>query len=242
MLVILFSASPKRAFGSEFTLSNVSVCSVVSNTLLLHGLETARLLCLWNFLGKNTGAGCHFLLLGIFRTQRPNLHLLCLLHRRRILYNCTTWEAITMFNWIQQTFDLRRKRLYRWINTAPTVWLHCRNYFWPQSTTQFCKKKKGNFFAWVTVQRQFPGVSKTVGGEHPLLKSEKRNSMWLKTGDAVWSPFTEPALDHCKAALPPWFPPSCQGHISLSTVWERTLGIVVREDFDMMTSGLSVFL
>ena len=44
MLVILFSITPKRAFGSEFTLSNVSVCSVVSNSLLLHGLETARLL------------------------------------------------------------------------------------------------------------------------------------------------------------------------------------------------------
>ena len=126
-------------------------------------------------------------------------------------------------------FDLRRKSVYRWLNTAPTVWLHCRNYFWPRSTTKFCKKKKkGNFFAWVTVQRQFPGASKTVGGEEPLLKSEKRNLMWLKTGDAVWSPFTEPALDHCKAALPPRFPPSSQGPISLSTVWERTLGIVVR--------------
>ena len=142
MLVILFSITPKRAFGSEFTLSNVSVCSVVSNSLLLHGLETARLLCLWNFLGKNTGAGCHFLLLGIFRTQRPNLHLLCLLHRRRILYNCTTWEAITMFNWIQQTFDLRRKRLYRWINTAPTVWLHCRTTSGLAAPHNSAKKKK----------------------------------------------------------------------------------------------------
>ena len=30
--------------------------------------------------GKNTGVGCHFLLQGIFPTQRPNWHLLCLLH------------------------------------------------------------------------------------------------------------------------------------------------------------------
>ena len=29
--------------------------------------------------GKNPGAGCHFLLQGIFLTQRLNLHLLCLL-------------------------------------------------------------------------------------------------------------------------------------------------------------------
>ena len=34
----------------------------------------------WNFLGKNVGLGCHFLLQGIFQTQGLNLHLLCLLH------------------------------------------------------------------------------------------------------------------------------------------------------------------
>ena len=33
-----------------------------------------------HFPGKNTGAGFHFLLQGIFPTQRLNLHLLCLLH------------------------------------------------------------------------------------------------------------------------------------------------------------------
>ena len=51
-------------------------CSVVSDSLWPHGLEPARLLCPWNFLGKNTGVGCHFLLQGIFPTQGSNLHLL----------------------------------------------------------------------------------------------------------------------------------------------------------------------
>ena len=32
---------------------------------------------MWNFPGKNTGVGCHFLLQGIFLTQESNL---CLLH------------------------------------------------------------------------------------------------------------------------------------------------------------------
>ena len=36
--------------------------------------------CLSDFQGKKTGAGCHFLLQGIFLTQRPNPNLLCLLH------------------------------------------------------------------------------------------------------------------------------------------------------------------
>ena len=35
-----------------------------------------RLLCQWNFPGKNTGVGCHFLLQGIFPTQGSNPHLL----------------------------------------------------------------------------------------------------------------------------------------------------------------------
>ena len=35
-------------------------------TLWPYGLEPTRLLCLWNSSGKNTGVGCHSLLLGIF--------------------------------------------------------------------------------------------------------------------------------------------------------------------------------
>ena len=36
--------------------------SVVSNSLWSCGLQPARLLCPWNFPGRNTGVGCHFLL------------------------------------------------------------------------------------------------------------------------------------------------------------------------------------
>ena len=35
----------------------------------------STLLCSWNFPGKNTGVGCHFLLQGIFLTQRWDLGL-----------------------------------------------------------------------------------------------------------------------------------------------------------------------
>ena len=37
----------------------------------------ARLICSWDSPGKNTGVGCHFLLQGIFPTQRSNPGLLC---------------------------------------------------------------------------------------------------------------------------------------------------------------------
>ena len=49
---------------------------VMSNSLRPHGLWPARLLCPWDFPGKNTGVGCHFLLQGIFLTQGLNTGLL----------------------------------------------------------------------------------------------------------------------------------------------------------------------
>ena len=49
-----------------------------------------RLLCPWSFPGKDTGVGCHFLLLRIFPTQGSNSCLLHFVHCRRIIYHCTT--------------------------------------------------------------------------------------------------------------------------------------------------------
>ena len=48
--------------------------------------KPARLLCPWNFPGKNTGLGFHTLLQGIFLTQGLNPRLLKLLPCRWILY------------------------------------------------------------------------------------------------------------------------------------------------------------
>ena len=55
----------------------VSTCMLsVSNSLRPHGLQPTSLLCSWNFPGKRTGVGCHFLIQGIFPTQGSNPHLL----------------------------------------------------------------------------------------------------------------------------------------------------------------------
>ena len=53
--------------------------SVMSDSLQPHGLQPTRLLCPWNFPGKNTVVGCHFLLEGVFSTQGLNLHVMPLL-------------------------------------------------------------------------------------------------------------------------------------------------------------------
>ena len=61
-------------------------------------LYTTRLLCPWDFTGKNTAVGCHFLLQRIFLTQGLNPGLP---HRRKMFYhlshqgspkiNCPLW-------------------------------------------------------------------------------------------------------------------------------------------------------
>ena len=56
-------------------------CQVVFNcfaslTCKSHGLQLSKLLCPWDFPGKNTGVGCPFFLQGIFPTQRSNPSLL----------------------------------------------------------------------------------------------------------------------------------------------------------------------
>ena len=44
------------------------------------GVACKAFQCPWNFLGQNTGVGCHFLLQGILLIQRPNP---CFLHLRQ---------------------------------------------------------------------------------------------------------------------------------------------------------------
>ena len=62
------------------------VSEVVQSCLTLFSpmdCSPPRLLCPWDFPGKNTGVGCHFLLQGIILTQGSNLGLL---HCRQTLY------------------------------------------------------------------------------------------------------------------------------------------------------------
>ena len=66
----------------------------------------ASLPCPWDFPGKNTGMGCHFLLQGIFLTQGSNLSLLRLLHwQEGSLTTSATWEALHYFKLERREFE-----------------------------------------------------------------------------------------------------------------------------------------
>ena len=74
-------------------------CSVMSDSLRPHGLLPARLLCSWNFPGKNTGVGCHFLLQGIFPRRsslsRGQTQISCIsCSSRQILYQLHHLESV----------------------------------------------------------------------------------------------------------------------------------------------------
>ena len=79
------SSSPSRGRAWCFPakspiLSHICVRApllVPSNPVQRYGLQPTRLLCPWDFPGKNTGVDCHFFLHGIFPTQGSNP---CFLH------------------------------------------------------------------------------------------------------------------------------------------------------------------
>ena len=72
-------------------------CSVVSNSLQLHGSP-------WNSLGQNTGVGSLFLLQGIFPTQGSNPGLP---HCRQILYQLSHKRSPRIMEWVAYPFSSR---------------------------------------------------------------------------------------------------------------------------------------
>ena len=83
------------------------MCSVASDSLWPFGLESARLLCPWDFSGKSTGVGCYFL------TWGSNSRLLCVSYIADRFFTCWTIGEATFLpppppqvfksNWNNQT-------------------------------------------------------------------------------------------------------------------------------------------
>ena len=73
-------------------------CSVVSDSLRPHELQHARLLCLWNSPGQNTGVGNHSLLQENFPTQGLNPGLP---HCRQMLYPSEPQSTSRVTGWIK---------------------------------------------------------------------------------------------------------------------------------------------
>ena len=88
--------------------TRAQVCLTLRDTV-----EPTRLLCPWNSPCKNTGASCHFLLQGIFPTQRLNLGLL---HHRQMFYLWVTGEAPNII--------VRLYKTQQWGDGSTALWIY----------------------------------------------------------------------------------------------------------------------
>ena len=73
------------------------VSSLMLNSLWPLELQPTGLLYPWDFPGKNTGVGCHFLLQGIFSTQRSDLGLP---HCRQTVYHLSCQGSHYLSEWL----------------------------------------------------------------------------------------------------------------------------------------------
>ena len=96
----------KPRFLSE-TMYSVA-CSVRSNILRPHGLWPTRLLCPWDFPGKNTRVGCHFLLQGmkpcwslnLFEKEKSSLKRQTISKNCRLEYTLLTGKGQAKQMWM----------------------------------------------------------------------------------------------------------------------------------------------
>ena len=127
----------------------VVVAKLCPTLLRPHGLWPVRLFCPWDFLGKNTGVSCHFLLQGIFPTQGSNLNLLCLLHCRQILYHRATREAPKVTS-VQSSRSVVSPTL---CNQSLPAWV-----FSNESTLRMRLPKYWSFSVSIIPSKEIPGL------------------------------------------------------------------------------------
>ena len=129
----------------------------------MDGSPPSRILCPWNFPGKNTGAGCHFLLQGIFPTHGSNL---CFLH---LLY----WQEIslppvppgTLWLLIISKLISRASLVAQMVKRLPTMW---ETWLWSLGREDPLEKKMptlSSILAWKIPWMEEPGKLQSVGSQ-----------------------------------------------------------------------------
>ena len=96
----------------------------MSNSFTTPWTVACQVFRLWDFQGKNTGVGCHFLLRRSFQPKDQTcISCIC----RWVLYHRTTWEApITIYQHPKQEdegkVENRKERLIPWKKDALSNW------------------------------------------------------------------------------------------------------------------------
>ena len=140
---------PSEKFWSKFHLScTVSGAKSLSHVWLFATLWTVacQALCSWDFPGKNTGVGCHFLLQGIYLSQGLNPHLLHLLQ----------WQAGSLpvappyqFQLNSWSFKANRTSQYDFKMSIIKIWWRKTKMLADLELWEFIKSQWKCFLSWV---------------------------------------------------------------------------------------------
>ena len=128
-------------------------------------LWLARLLCPWDFPGKNTGVGCHALLQRIFPTEGSNMHVLSFLHCRRILYPLSHWGSPKLLlTCVQTTFPNESTHLQHCHSICiqqSSISSSLKQRYWSLlglTLKDYCENPNVHRHAWETARRSITVV------------------------------------------------------------------------------------
>ena len=99
--------------------------SVVSDPLWPHGPKPTRLLCPWNFPGKNTGVGCHFLLHWSSQHRDQSVSPVSLVLAGRFF----TTEPLGKPLWSTEKSKLNALTILNWLIRKKETWKNVRGNF-----------------------------------------------------------------------------------------------------------------
>ena len=103
-----------------------------------HGLQSTRLLWPWDFPGKNTGTGCHFLLQRIFPTQGSDPHFLYWQVGSLALSHQGSLKTYSATNQMPNEAVIRNNRFFCHISCMPFPWQLLKEIFMEYLFISFC--------------------------------------------------------------------------------------------------------
>ena len=127
------------------------LCVVCVHSLQLQELYSTKLLSPWDFPGKNTGVGCHFLLQG--NLPDPGIKLMSLVPSAlsgRFFTCSATWEALSYITWMPSKDGIPLYiATYRICNSLICCW--CKGKMLPRlwKTSGILQKVKARVAIWL---------------------------------------------------------------------------------------------
>ena len=122
-------AAVRGAAKSQTRLSNwtelsiyIYCCSVASNSLQAYGLWPTGLLCPWDFPGKITGVGCHFLLQGSSRSW-DRIYLSCLTEDSLLLSLQGSLWTVVLEKTLENPLDCKEIKLANPKGNQPWIFI-----------------------------------------------------------------------------------------------------------------------